>query len=394
MKAVEIKKGIYWVGAIDWDVRNFHGYTYTTRKGTTYNSYLIIDDKITLIDGVHRDFTAEMLERIKSIIDPSKIDYIIANHVEQDHSGALPQLVQLCPNAKMFGTEKCKEGLYKNHFVDFKFQIVKSGDKLNLGKRNLVFLEAAMLHWPDSMFTYCPEEEILFPNDAFGQHYASSARFADEVDQSILMDEAAKYYANILWHFGSLVVRKIEEVQKMNISIKMIAPSHGLIWRKEALKIVSAYLNWAKQETTNKAIIVYETMWGSTAKMAHKIAQGLIDSGVNVQIYDINKSDKSDVIKEMLDAKYFLFGSSTHDNGMLPHIAGFLELVKGFKPKKRVAGVFGSFGWSGGAVKEIEEILLKTGGMDVIAPSQSVKYVPDEKELESCYNFGLEIAKR
>ncbi len=394
MKAVEIKKGIYWVGAIDWDVRNFHGFTYTTRRGTTYNSYLIVDDKITLVDGVHRNFTQEMLERIKSIVDPSKIDYIVANHVEQDHSGALPELVKLCPNAKMFGTEKCKEGLYKNHFVNFNFQIVKSGDKINLGKRNLVFLEAAMLHWPDSMFTYCPEEELLFPNDAFGQHYASSSRFADEVDASILMDEAAKYYANILWHFGSLVVRKIEEVQKMNIPISMIAPSHGLIWRKDPMKIVGAYLNWGKQEIVNKAIIVYETMWGSTAKMAQKIAQGLIDSGVSVQIYDINKSDKSDIIKEMLDAKYFLFGSSTHDNDMLPHMAGFLELVKGFKPKKRIAGVFGSYGWSGGAVKEIEEILLKTGGMDVIAPSQSVKYVPDEKELESCYNFGLEIAKR
>jgi len=391
MRPQEIKKGIYWVGAVDWNVRNFHGHTYSTKRGTTYNSYLIVDDKIALVDTVLPSFAPEFIARIKEVIDPARIDYVIANHVETDHSGAMPELMKLCPKAKVLGTQKCKEGLYKHYYADWDFQAVKSGDEIKLGSRRLVFLEAPMLHWPDSMFTYIPEEELLMPNDAFGQHYATSARFNDQVDQSVLMEEARKYYANILWPLSGLVLRKIEEVQKMNIPIKMIAPSHGLIWREDPAQIIKAYLDWAGQKPGNKVVIVYETMWGSTEKMAKAIARGLIDSGIEVMLFDINQADRTEVIAEMLDARGFLFGSSTHDNDMLPQISGFLELVKGFKAKNRIAGVFGSFGWAGGAVKEIEEA-VKLSGMELTLPSISAKFVPDTNELSSCYEFGRSFA--
>lgn len=392
MSAVKIAENIYWVGAVDWTVRAFHGHTYNTAKGTTYNSYLIMDEKITLIDTIYAPFSKELISNIKQIVDPSKIDYVIANHVEADHSGSMPAIMKLCPKAKVIGTAKCKEGLYKHYYGDWDFQVVKTGDKLNLGKRTLTFVEAPMLHWPDSMFTYSIEDAILFPNDAFGQHYASCERFEDEVDQAFLMDEAAKYYANILWPLSTLVERKINDVVKMNIPIKMIAPSHGVIWRADPMKIVNAYMKWAKNESKPSVVIVYETMWGATAAMARKIAEGIIDSGVSVKIFDINTSDRTEVIKEMMDSKAYLIGSSTHDSSMLPGMAGFLELLKGLKPKNRVASVFGSYGWAGGAVKDIEEILKKTG--IEAAPSISFQYVPNEEEFKKCYEFGKEFAKK
>ncbi len=391
MKPVKILPDIYWVGAIDWNVKNFHGHTYKTSRGTTYNAYLIVGEKTALVDTVYGPFAHEMIERIKEIIPLEKIDYVIANHVETDHSGALPELMKLIPKAKVLGTAKCKDGLFKHYYGDWDFQVVKTGDKLNLGKRTLTFLEAPMLHWPDSMFTYCPEEELLLPNDAFGQHYATSARFDDGVDVGELMDEAAKYYANILWPLSSLVIKKIEEVKKLNIPIKIIAPSHGIIWRKDPGKILNAYVSWASNETKKKAVIVYETMWGATEKMARKMAEGLIEEGIETKVFDINQSDRTEVVKEMLSAKGFLIGSSTHDSDMLPSIAGFLSFFKGLRAKNRIASVFGSYGWSGGAVKNIEGI-IKEAGIDVL-PSISIRYVPDEKELMDCYEFGKKFAE-
>jgi flavorubredoxin len=393
MKPLEIKKGVYWVGAVDWNVRNFHGHTYATAKGTTYNAYLIVDDKIALVDTVYGPFAGELIENIRTIVPVEKIDYLIANHVETDHSGAMPAVMELCPKAKVLGTAKCKEGLYRYYYKDWDFQVVKTGDKLSLGKKTLTFLEAPMLHWPDSMFTYCPEETILMPNDAFGQHYASSERFDDEVDHCALMEESAKYYANILWPLSSLVLKKIEEVQKMGIPISMIAPSHGIIWRKDPMKIVKAYVEWAKNTTSRKAVIAYETMWGSTEKMARAIGRGLADSGVSVKLFDVAASDRTAVIKEMLDAKGFIIGSSTHDNDMLPSIAGFLEFLKGLKPKGRVAAAFGSYGWAGGAVGNIEKT-LKESGIEVAAPSVSARFAPDESDMKRCYEFGAEFAKK
>ena len=270
---------------------------------------------------------------------------------------------------------------------------MKTGDCLDLGKRKLTFVEAPMVHWPDSMFTYCREEELLMPNDAFGQHIATSQRFDDEVDACSLMDEAAKYYANILTHLGQIILKKIEDVLKMGLPVKMIAPSHGIIWRRDPMKIVNSYVSWAKNETVKKAVIVYETMWNSTEMMAKKIAEGLTASGVSVKLFDIAQSDRTEVIKEMLDAKGFCFGSSTHDNGMLPSIAGFMDLVKGLKPRGRIAAAFGSYGWGGGAVAGIEKI-IKEAGIDLAQPSISVKYVPDEAERRRCYEFGMDFAKK
>jgi len=392
MKPIEIKKGIYWVGVVDWNVRSFHGHTYTTNRGTTYNAYLIVDEKIALVDTVYGPFADELIEKIKQVVDPGKIDYIIANHVETDHSGALPALLKLCPKAKVIGTAKCKEGLHKNYYLNMDFQTVKTEDTLNLGKRSLAFLEAPMIHWPDSMFTYCPQEELLLPNDAFGQHYATSKRFDDEVDECALMDEAAKYYANILIPLGAVILKKIEEVQKMNIPIKMIAPSHGIIWRKDPSRIISSYISWAKNETKKKIVIVYETMWKSTEKMARRILQGIEDAGVEVRLFDIAQSDRTEIIKDILDAKGCIVGSSTHDNDMLPAISSFLEFLKGLKPKNRIGGAFGSYGWAGGAVKNIENI-LKEAGIDIPQPSISFQYVPDEKEFESCYQYGKAFAE-
>ncbi|MBI3009217.1 MAG: flavodoxin domain-containing protein [Candidatus Omnitrophica bacterium] len=391
MPGVKISPDIYWVGGIDWKVKIFHGHTFNTKRGTTYNSYLVLGEKVTLIDTVYAPFAEEMINNIRQIIPPEKIDYIISNHAEPDHSGALSKLLKLCPKAKISGTAKCKEGLQKQYFGNWDFQVVKSGDKLKLGKRTLTFIEAPMIHWPDTMFTYLVEDAILFPNDAFGQHYATNERFDDEVDETILMDEAAKYYANILLPFSSLTLRKIEELKNMNIQLRMIAPSHGIIWRKEPMKIINTYLSWASNETKRKAVVVYETMYGATEKMARKIVEGIIEAGVEAMLFDINQSDRTEVIKEMLDAKGDIIGSSTHDNNMLPNIAGFLEFLKGLKPKNRIGGVFGSYGWGGGAVQRIENILKETG-IEVIQPSLSAKYVPDDNEIKQCYEFGRYFA--
>jgi len=393
MSITKLLPDIYSVGVIDWNVRTFHGHTYTTKRGTTYNAYLINDDKIALVDTVLGSFADELIENIRQVIPPEKIDYVIANHVETDHSGALPALMKLCSKAKVLGTAKCKEGLYKNYYENWDFQVVKTGDVLKLGKRTLTFLEAPMIHWPDSMFTYCPQEQLLMPNDAFGQHLATNERFADEVDQCSLWDEAAKYYGNILWPLGAIILKKIEEVSKMNLPIKIIAPSHGVIWRKDPMQIVEKYAYWAKNEITPKVVVAYETMWGATEKMARKIADGIADAGVSVKIFDVATSDRTEIIKEMLDAKGFIFGSSTHDNSMLPAMAGFLEFVRGLAPKNRIAASFGSFGWAGGAVKEIEEVIAKAG-IELALPGIGVKYVPNEFEAKSCYQFGKEFAAK
>ena len=393
MNAVEIKKDIFWVGAVDWNLRTFHGHTYSTNRGSTYNSYLIKDEKTVLIDAVLGAFSRHFIEKIKSVVPPEKIDYIVVNHVEPDHTQALPEIMMLCPKAKIYCTQKCKEGLFRYYYGDWDFQIIKTGDELKLGRRTLKFIEAPMIHWPDSMFTYCPQEELLLPNDAFGQHYATSQRFDDEVSECELMDEAQKYYGNILWPLGTVILKKIEEIQKMNIPVKMIAPSHGIIWRKDPLKIINAYISWAKNTVKPKVVIVYETMWGSTEKMAKKIVDGLLESGIEVKLFDVAISDRSEIIKEMLEAKGFIFGSSTHDNDMLPGIAGFLEFLKGLKPKNRVTAVFGSFGWAGGAAKEIEGV-LKEAGLEIAQESLGLVYAPDPADLNRCFDFGKAFASK
>ena len=393
MQALKILPDIYWVGVVDWNIRTFHGHTYSTKRGTTYNAYLILDDKITLVDAVYGPFAAEMIERIKEIIPEQKIDYLIVNHLEPDHTGALPEIIKLYPQVKLFCTQKCKEGLSRYYNADWDIQVVHSGEKLKLGKHTLTFIEAPMIHWPDSMFTYCEDEALLLPNDAFGQHYATSERFDDQIDLSILMEETAKYYANILWPLSQIILKKIEEIQKLNIPIKMIAPSHGIIWRKDPQKAIKAYLSWGKNETKAKVVVVYESMWGATEMMARKIVEGITDAGISVKLFDAAVTERTEIIAEMLEAGGFIIGSSSHDNDTLPTIAGFLHFFKGLKPKNRIGCVFGSYGWAGGAIKSIEEIFKQTG-IEIAQPALGVQYGLNENELRRCYEYGMEFAQK
>lgn len=390
----EIAKDVFWVGAVDWNARHFHGHTFNTSAGTTYNSYLIIDDKIALIDAVFGPFAGELLDNISGIVPPEKIDYVVANHVETDHSGALPEVMRAAPRAGLFGTAKCRDGLSRHYYADWPFRTVKTGDKLPLGRRTLSFIEAPMLHWPDSMFTYLDREKILFSNDAFGQHLAHSRRFADEAEQGLLMRETAKYYANILWPLSRLVQNKITELRESGLPVSMIAPSHGMIWRRDDPGSVMAnYARWARNSAVPRAVIVYESMWGGTEKMAGAVYDGLAASGAEAEVFDINRADRSEIIGRMLEAGGYLFGSSTHDNAMLPNLAGFLHLLKGLRPQGRLSAVFGSFGWAGGAVKEIEKILTETG-IPPVYEGLSVQYNPSPADLEACRELGREFGRR
>jgi flavorubredoxin len=393
MGSVEIIKDIFWVGAVDWNIRHFHGFTYSTHRGTTYNAYLIVDEKTVLVDSVYAPFAEEMIEKIREIIDPSEIDYIVANHVESDHSGAISEVLKLAPQAILVGTARCRDGLQKHYFGDWNFQVVKTGDKIELGKRSLSFLEAPMLHWPDSMFTYIEEDALLLPNDAFGQHLATSKRFDDEVDEKILMEEAGKYYANILWPFSKLVVKKIEEVQELGLKINIIAPSHGIIWRNNPMKIVESYLRWARGDSEAKVLVVYDTMWGSTEKMARSIVEGISSQGLETILLRLPFSDRGDIIKELLGARGVIVGSSTINNSVIPTLSPLLEEFEGLRPVGKIAAAFGSYGWGGGAVKTIEESFEKAG-MDIATSALTVKWVPDRDELQRCVEFGREFAKR
>ncbi|WP_366922932.1 flavodoxin domain-containing protein [Metallumcola ferriviriculae] len=393
MRTFRVIEGVYWIGAVDWNIRLFHGPAYTTHRGTTYNSYLIKDEKVAVVDTVYRPFTESFIENIKEYIDPTNIDYIVVNHTEPDHSGAFPELIKLAPNATVLCTAKGKEGLMEQYHGEYNVQVVKTGDKVSLGSKTLTFVEAPMLHWPDSMFTYVPEDALLLPNDAFGQHIATTGMFDDLVDEHQLMTEAAKYYANILTPFSKLVLKKLAEVQKMGIEIKTIAPSHGIIWRKDPGKIINAYAKWAEGEGENKVVIVFDTMWSSTEKMARAIIDGIKAGGVEAKLFQAHKTDRNDIIAELLTAKCLLVGSSTINNDYLPSLAAILEDLKGLKPRKKMGAAFGSYGWRGGAVKSITET-LNAAGVEVMNEGLEAKYVPTPEKLEECYAWGQKIAER
>ncbi|MDP8212720.1 MAG: FprA family A-type flavoprotein [Candidatus Zapsychrus exili] len=376
MKSIEIKKGIYWVGAIDWDLRSFHGYL--TQRGSTYNSYLIVDDKITLVDTVKHQFYDEMLERIKEIIDPEKIDYIVCNHVEMDHSGALPDIMQVCKNAEIVTCPNGEKGLnlhYKGN--DWKFKVINTGDSLNIGKRNLNFVLTPMVHWPDSMVTYIPEDKLLLSNDSFGQHIASDERFDDELEWDTVYYEAAKYYANIVLPYGNQVVKELEAASGLDIN--MIAPSHGIIWRENIGKIIESYTKWANNKMEDKAAIVYDTMWDSTAVIAQAIQDAFDGKGIQSRLISLQDMHISDVMTYLLDAKYLCVGSPTLNSGMLPAVAAFLCYLKGLAPKGRTGLAFGSYGWGGQSIKEIETTLSGCGFE--MLESIKVQYVPDENQI-------------
>ncbi len=375
--SITVKNNIKWVGKIDWELRKFHGDEYSTHNGSSYNSYLIKEDKVALIDTVWGPFAKEFVENLAKEIDLNQIDFIIANHAENDHSGALPLLMQQIPDVPIYCTKNGVKSLKGLYHQDWNFQVVKTGDKLSLGSKELIFVEAPMLHWPDSMFTYLTGDEILFSNDAFGQHYASEFMFNDRVDQAELFAECVKYYANILTPFSPMVIRKIKEVLGFNLPLDMICTSHGIIWRDNPAQIVEKYMEWADNYQENQITILYDTMWDSTRVMAEQIASGIRsgDDKVTVKLFNLSKTDKNDAITEIFKSKAILLGSPTVNNGILVAVAAILEEIKGLKFKNKKAGAFGSYGWSGEAVKILSE-RLSDSGFDIINDGLRLTWSP------------------
>ncbi|GAB5047436.1 FprA family A-type flavoprotein [Thermodesulfovibrio sp. TK110] len=395
MKPVELKNDIYWVGVVDWAIRDFHGYE--TPHGTSYNNYLIVDDEPVLLDAVHHDFAHISIENISRIIEPQKIRHIVINHIENDHATGLEKILEIVPESNLYMTERGKKGL--SRFMDlsrYKVNVVKSGDSLKIGKRTLHFIETPMMHWPDSMFTYIKEEKVLISQDAFGQHIATVERFDDEFVQSRSMEEledaVIDYYANILMPYGNVIKAKIEEIKKLGIEIEMIAPDHGVIWRSHIDKVLTLYSDMVDAKAKLSAVIVYDTMWHSTEQMVFPIAKGLEDEGVPVKIIKLRATPKSVAVKEAWKSRGIIVGSPTLNNGVFPSVAEFLSYLKGLRPKNRLFAAFGSYGWSGEAVKDMYET-AKAMKLEVFEPGIRVLYKPSEEDLTKCYEFGLAFGK-
>jgi flavorubredoxin len=387
--AIKVSANVYWVGAIDWTIRDFHGYT--TPHGSTYNAYLIMADKITLIDTVKAAFRDEMLARITSVVDPKKIKYIISNHSEMDHSGCLPEVIDIISPEKVFASAVGVKTLQELFHDQHEIIPVKDGEKLSLGNMDLTFMETRMIHWPDSMFTYLAKDELLFSQDAFGMHLATLERFDDEIPAATLEYEAATYYANIVLPYSPIVLKALEKVMATGWKIKVIAPDHGPVWRKDIGFIIGLYQKWAAQKPTAKAVVVYATMWHSTEKMASAIAESLAESGIKVKLMSMNEVHRSEVVYEVLNAGALIVGSSTLNNNILPQMADVMTYLKGLKPANLIGASFGSYGWSGESVRDLES-MLKDMKVDIVAPSVSVKHVPDDAMLAKCHELGKTIA--
>lgn len=388
---IELAKGVYWVGVTDWGIRRFHGFELSVHRGTTYNSYLIKDEKIALVDAVWAPHAEEFIARIREVVDPAKIDYVVVNHSEPDHSSSLPALMKLCPHAKVVVSKNGASSVPGHFHEKWDFQVVKTGDRLPLGKNELIFVEAPMLHWPDSMFSYLTGEQILMPNDAFGQHYATAFLFNDLVNQDELYEEALKYYANILTPYSDKILKKIDEVLALNLPVKMIAPSHGVIWRKDPLQIVTKYQEWSRQQSAPTAVIVYDTMWNSTERMAKAIAEGLIGAGIDCKVFHAAATDANDLMVEIFKSKLIVMGSCTYNNGILPSMAKILTEMRGLRFKNKIGAAFGSYGWSGESVKEIEEVFQRAA-IPLARPGIRMKWHPSEDDLNTCRDYGRELA--
>lgn len=389
MQAVEIKKGIYWVGVKDWNLREFHGYT--TSRGSTYNAYLIIDDKITLIDGVKAPFTDLFMQRVASVIDPQKIDVVVCNHVEMDHSGALPAIMEKAKNATLYCPAAGERGLSMHYDTkNWKIRTVKTGDTLNIGKHTLTFVQMPMVHWPDSMLTYVADEKLLFPNDGFGQHYASDSLFDDD-RLDIILDEAKKYYGNIVWPYGAQVQKVLETAATLDI--EMIAPSHGVIWRKHIPEIIEKYKLWSSYgHVADKAVVVYDSMWGSTEQMAREVAAAWGEKGLRVTLCSLKYSTVSDAINDIVEAKYVALGSPTLNSGILPTMGAFLTYLKGLAPKNKVGFCFGSYGWKKDAQNEMQDILSKLG-WNLPEPIVTINWRPTDEGLKALHEAAANVVK-
>jgi flavorubredoxin len=390
-KAVRISDHVWWVGAIDWNIRDFHGYM--TKRGSTYNAYLILADKVTLMDTVRAPFRDEMMARIASVIDPGDIQYIVSNHSEMDHSGCLPEVIDAVKPEKVYTSVMGAKTLPEIFHLELPLIPLKDGDNLSLGNMTLSFLETRMLHWPDSMFSYLAEEQVLFSQDAFGMHLAASQRFDDEMDPAILRYEAATYFANILTPYTALITKLLARVAAAGLKFKIIAPDHGPVWRKDIQGILDRYAEWAAQKPTRKAVVVYGTMWHSTEKMALAITEGLIAGGIEVKLMSMDACHRSDVAYELLDTGALIAGSSTLNNNMLPGMADVLTYLKGLKPKNLLGAAFGSYGWSGEAPRQIQEVLSEMK-VELVGDLIQTRHCPDQAVLARCRDLGRLIAEK
>lgn len=392
---IKIAPSVHWVGKIDWELRKFHGEEYSTHRGSSYNSYLVKDEKTALIDTVWMPFAKEFVENLSKEVDLDKIDYVVANHAEMDHSGALPELMRHIPDKPIYCTANGVKSLKGHYHQDWNFQVVKTGDKLSLGKKELVFIEAPMLHWPDTMMEYLTEDGILFSNDAFGQHIASEHIFNDLVVQSELFEEAIKYYANILTPFSPLVIKKINEVVALGLPVHAICPSHGVIWRDNPLQIAQKYLQWADGYQEDQITIIYDTMWDGTRKLAETIAKGIKqkDAKTTVKLYNIARSDINDIVTEVFKSKMVLLGSPTINRGILCAMASLVDMVTGLKFKNKKAAAFGCYGWSGESVKILSDHLAKAG-FEIVHDGLKAMWQPNPDELSQAFEFGGELAEK
>jgi flavorubredoxin len=390
MDPIQIAPGIYSVGVRDWNVRDFHGYS--TDLGTTYNAFLVLDEKIALIDSVKKEFADQLIDHIARIVNPRKIDVVISNHTELDHSGSLARIMHRVGEDKPLYCSKMGAKNLARHFPQkWDYRAVGSGDELKLGRRTLAFLETRMIHWPDSMFSYLKEDGILFSSDGFGQHYAGPESFDDEIGDRIMI-HAKKYFANILLLYATYIEKLIRQVAEMRLDLRMICPDHGVIWRQNPGKIVQAYLDWCRQAPQQKAVVLYDTMWHSTEKMAEAINCGITAAGIPSKPMNLRAWHRSEVMTELFDARAVVVGSPTLNNGLFPTVADFLCYMKGLKPKNKLGAAFGSYGWSGEAVKLIEDE-LKAMKIELIQPGLKVQFVPEKPVLDGCREFGRAIGQ-
>lgn len=390
-KAHRISDKVWWVGAVDWQLRDFHGYA--TEKGSTYNAYLIMADKITLIDTVKRPFLDEMLSRISSVTDPKNIKVVVSNHTEMDHSGSIPDIAEIAKPEKIIASEMGAKALTEHFKLKMPVTPVKDWEKLSLGNMELSFIETRMVHWPDSMFTYLESEKTLFSSDAFGMHLASSSTYADEIDKGVLHWEMKKYYANILTPFAHLILRLLDKVVKSDLAINTIATAHGPIFRKDIGWVLEKYQTWSKQESSKRVVIVFDTMWKSTEAMALAIAEGVRDADAIPYVMPLAVNHRSDVVTEALDAGAILVGSPTLNGGMMPTVADILTYLKGLKRQNLIGGAFGSYGWNGVAVEQINQF-LRDMKVDLVSEGISVKYVPNEDTLKRCFDLGRAVGEK
>lgn len=390
----EIKNNVYWVGKIDWELRKFHGEELSTEHGSSYNAYLIKDEKNVLIDTVYTPFAEEFIDELEKVIELSAIDYIIINHAEPDHSGALPMLMNRIPNAKIICSSNGLKSIKGYYHKDWDMTAMKTGDRLNIGSRELVFVENQMIHWPDSMMCYLTKDNILFSNDAFGQHYANAKMYNSQCDKCVLDFESLKYYANIVAPFSKKVAKKLEDVKAMNLDIDYICPSHGIIWDENPAQIIELYEKWADAYSEDKTVIFYDSMYHSTRKMAEAIAEGIsqIRPQMEVRLYNSGKSDKSDIVTEIFSSKLILAGSSTVNNGILTSVAAILDEVSGFGLIGKKASAFGSYGWSPLGIKIINNKLAEAG-FEVIGEGMKVMWNPDKEALDNCRAYGRKLAE-